>query len=487
MTHTPSLDLTQKLAPNMKQMQRLMMSPHMQQALHLLQLPLQELSTLVENELEQNPVIETTQNEEENEPEEYEEGSQAVEKDLKFDEKDFDVLRRLDDEFKDYVLDSGPPQRQRTAEDDKFRTYQESSIRSEESLFEHLMQQAKETFSDEKDLQIAESIIGSLDEKGYLKSTLAELEQLNGFKLKEIQRVLKEIQTFDPYGVGASSVQETLLIQLKLLNKQNSLAYKIIENHYQELLHNRIPLIQRALECTAEEINEAIQNTIAKLDLHPGMWFSREPVATILPDAVVKQEDEQLIVTVNDDVLPLFRLNRKYFNYLEDESLTPEAKEFIKEKIISAKWLLRNIHQRQETLFRIVTLLTEKQREYFINPSGKLIPLTMKQVSEELEVHESTVARAVSGKYIDTPRGLILLRSFFTSALGSDEGVEISSQTVRDLLEQIIKSENKQKPLSDDSIARLIQEKGIQCARRTVAKYRGELNLGNAHQRRKFK
>ncbi len=487
MGHPPSFDMSQKLAPHMKQMQRLMMSPHMQQALHLLQLPLQELSAIVENELEQNPVIETSVEESDQEPELQQDINQPEEEDLKFDEKDFDVLRKLDDEFRDYVLDSGPPQRQRTAEDDKLRTYQESTIQSEESLFEHLMKQAQETFTSENDLKIAEAIIGSLDEKGYLQTTLEELEQLNGFKVEEMKKVLFEIQTFDPYGVGASTVQEALLIQLRCLNKQSTLAYKIVENHYQELLHNRIPLIQKALSCSAEEVNAAIQNTIAKLDLHPGMWYSREPVATILPDAVVKQEEEQLIVIVNDDTLPLFRFNRKYFNYLNDETLNAEAKDFIKEKILSAKWLLRNIHQRHETLFRIVTLITEKQREFFINPSGKLIPLTMKQVSEELEVHESTVARAVSGKYIETPRGLLLLRSFFTSALGSDQGVEISSRTVRDLLEQIIKSENKQKPLSDDSIAKKIQEKGIQCARRTVAKYRGELNLGNAHQRRKFK
>lgn len=487
MVRPPSLDLTPKIAPNMKQMQRLMMSPHMQQALHLLQLPLQELSAVVETELEQNPVIETALDDGESEPEQQEDTGEQAEKALKFDEKDFDILRKLDDEFKDYVLESGPPQRVRTSDDDKLRTYQESIIQSEESLFEHLMQQAHETFSDETDLKIAEAIIGSLDEKGYLQTTPEELEQLNGFKVKEIYRVLKEIQTFDPYGVGASTVQEALLIQLRCLNKHKSLAYKIIENHYQELLHNRIPLIQKALDCTAEEINETIQNTISKLDLHPGMWFSREPVATIVPDAIVKQEEDQLIVTVNDDILPLFRLNRKYFNYLEDESLNVEAKDFIKEKILSAKWLLRNIHQRHETLFRIVTLLTEKQRDFFINPSGKLIPLTMKQISEELDVHESTVARAVSGKYIDCPRGIVLLRSFFTSSLNSDQGVEISSKTVRDLLESIIKTENKQKPLSDDSIAKMIQEKGIQCARRTVAKYRGELNLGNAHQRRKFK
>lgn len=487
MTNPPSLKMSPKQAPDMKQMQRLMMSPHMQQALHLLQLPIQELATLVENELEQNPVIETTRDENDSEPELPENANQSVETDLEFNDKDFDILRKLDDEFKDYVLDSGPPIRQRTIDDDKLRTYQESSIQAESSLFEHLMQQAHETFSTQRELSIAEAIIGSIDEKGYLKATSEELEQLNGFKRSEIAHVLKEIQTFDPYGVGASTVQESLLIQLRNQNKKNTLAYLIVEKYYDELLHNRIPLIQKSLGCKAEEINEAVQNTIAKLDLHPGMWYSREPVATIIPDAVIKQEDENLIVIVNDDTMPIFRLNRKYFNFLEDETLNAEAKAFIKEKILSAKWLMRNLHQRHETLFRIVTLLTEKQREFFINPQGKLIPLTMKQVSEELEVHESTVARAVSGKYIDTPRGLLLLRSFFTSSLSSNEGVDISSQTVKDLLEQIIQSENKLKPLSDDSLAKMIQEKGIQCARRTVAKYRGELNLGNAHQRKKFK
>lgn len=496
MTYPGSLNLHQKQAPSLKQMQRLIMSPQMQQALNLLQLPVMELSAIIEAELEQNPVMEPYQEEQqddpdikqvENETEEFKvDVNSTTEKELSFNDHDFEIMRQLDEDFRDHFAESAPNYKQRTLDDDKLQLFLENSIRSESSLFEYLMQQAHETFSEDEDIQIAEAIIGSLDERGLLQTPLEEIAILTNFDLQKIKNVLIEIQTFDPSGVGAQNVQEALLIQLRNLGKDKSLAYEILEKHYQDLIHNRIPVIQRSLGCTLKDITHAIESDIAKLDLHPGTSFSHEVIQTIIPDVTIIQEDEKLTTVITDDYLPTFRINRRYLKMLDDETLTSEAKDFIKQKILSAKWLLRNIHQRNDTLEKIAGYLAEKQSEFFLNPEGKLVPLTMKMLADELNVHESTIARAVSNKYINCPRGVLPLRSFFTNAYVTHEGEDISSQTVRDVLLDIIKSENKCKPLSDEAIAVQIKAKGIDCARRTVAKYRAALNIGNAHQRKKF-
>ena len=233
-----------------------------------------------------------------------------------------------------------------------------------------------------------------------------------------------------------------LLIQLRTLGKEKTLAYQIVEKHYQDLIHNLIPLIQRSLGCPVKAITKAIEQEIAKLDLHPGTSFSRDIVQPIIPDVTITLEDDKLSVVIIDDYLPTFRINRRYLKMLDDETLTAEAKDFIKQNILSAKWLLRNIHQRNDTLEKIAGCLAERQRDFFLDPQGKLVPLTMKTLADELNVHESTIARAVSNKYINCPRGILPLRSFFTNAYCTNEG-DISSQTVRDVLMEIIQSEDK--------------------------------------------
>ncbi len=496
MSYPISLELKQKQASSLKQMQRLIMSPQMQQALHLLQAPIMELEALIEAELEQNPCLEVSSNESTETSEDglleqdgfelKEDINASPEKELTFDEHDFNVLRQIDEEFREYFRESGSYQKQWTSEDDKLRTYIESSIQAEMTLFEYLMQQARETFSKKEEMVLAEALIGNIDEQGYLKTPLKEIAQLTGKDEKQFIPILKQIQTFEPYGIGASSLQESMLIQLECLKLNDTLAYKIIESHFDDLIHNRIPNIQKGLGCDTQEIAQAIKQDIAKLDLHPGTWFSREPVQMIIPDVSLTLVNDKLVTNVNDDQLPAFHLNRRYLKMLDDENLSQETKDFIRQKIMSAKWLMKNIWQRNDTLERITKFLAEKQREFFINPEGKLTPLTMKTVAQELELHESTIARAVAGKYLDSPRGLLPLRSFFTNAYLTAGGEDISSRTVRDILLDIVHKENKRKPLSDEAIAAKIKEFGIPCARRTVAKYRAELNIGNAHQRRQY-
>ena len=494
-------EMQQKQSQNIKQLQRLIMSRQMQQAIHILEKPILELSPLIDSELEENPLLEYSEDEEE-QAEEGEEISELKqleddnkeesfdedhipEEELTFKEDDFEIMRRLDEEFRDHFLESGNVSSRCTSDQEKLQTFLESSIVSQETFFERMMRQAHEAFEDPKHLSAAEVIIGSLNEGGFLTVSLEELALLQGCSVDTIEYVLGIIQGFDPVGVGARNLRESLLIQLKNQKKEVSLAYAIVEKHFDDLLHNRILVIKKHLHCTSEQIGEAVDQDIAKLDLNPGMQLGNQVVSFIVPDVLLRQEEDTLIVSINDDSMPKLRLNKRYMHMLDDPDLPLETKDFIKQKIVSAKWLLRNVMHRNDTLEKISQSLAKWQREFFLNPDGKLVPLTMKVLAEELEVHESTIARAVAGKYIDTPRGLLPLRSFFTSSLSSAGG-EISSKTAKDLLEDMVAEEDKKHPFSDEALSAMIKDKGIQCARRTVAKYRLLLKIGSAQQRRKF-
>jgi RNA polymerase sigma-54 factor len=315
---------------------------------------------------------------------------------------------------------------------------------------------------------------------------MEEMAALNDFEISDIHHILGQIQTFHPPGIAAFSIQHSLLVQLDFLGKRKTLAYKIIEKYFDHLIHNHIPLIKKGLKCTTEQITEAIKKDIAHLDLHPGTQFLHTAVQTLVPDLSIVEEEGKLLVVINDDTIPSLRLNRRYLKMLEDKTLPEEAREFIHTKVMSAKWLLRNIHQRNETLEKIALILAKRQIEFFKEPNGQLTPLTMREVAEEIEMHESTVARAVSNKCLNSPRGIFPLRYFFTHAYETEQGTEISSKTVKDVLQEVIDGENKLKPLTDDLLSQLLKNKGIPCARRTVAKYRGELNIGSVNQRRKF-
>lgn len=467
--------------------QRLIMSAHMQQAIHLLQVPLIELESFIQEQVTQNPVLEIS--EEGPSPEmdqEEREEEPAAEQEVVIDEEDFSILKNLEEDWRDHFMENQDFSMKRSTEEEKYKNYLENSICAEVSLYHQLIQQARESFENSSDIEIAEILIGYIDEWGFLKTPHEEIASLHNLDKENLQRVLKEIQLFEPYGVGASSVQECLLIQLKCLKKQNTLAYHIVDQHYTELLHNRILAIQKGLGCSLEDIQHAIEHDIAKLDLHPGTRFSKRQAQPLIPDVFLRQEDDQLIVDVNQDYIPNLRLNSQYFKLLDDPKTSSETKQFIRHHVFSARWLARNLQQRCSTIERIAKSLAKRQYEFFTNPVGKLIPLTMKMLAEELNVHESTIARTVSNKYIDSPRGLFPLRAFFTTEYLSESGEALSSKTVQEAILDLIEEEDKRHPLSDEKISQLLKEKGIPCARRTVAKHRALLNKGNTLQRKKF-
>jgi len=291
-----------------------------------------------------------------------------------------------------------------------------------------------------------------------------------------IDRLLEEgasVSAFDP---------EAMENVKKLLGDK----IELVKDHYDDLLHNHLPLIQKSLGCSMEDLRGSIDHDIAKLDIRPGANFSSRKPQPILPDVTLRQEGDQLIVEVEREHIGKIRLNRRYLKMLDDPEVPVKTKQYIKSHFLSVKWLMRNLQQRFSTVERIAESLAKRQREFFIDPEGQLVPLTMKVLAEELELHESTIARTVSNKYINSPRGLMSLRDFFTSGYVSAEGDEMSSTTVRDAIVDIINGEDSKHPFSDDKISEMLESKGIHCARRTIAKYRTGLEIGNTHQRRKF-
>jgi RNA polymerase sigma-54 factor len=482
-----------KQTQSQKQSHMLMMLPQMQQAITMLQVPVMELSALIEEEIERNPMLEYSQESEEKDEDmqrlerdvqEHEGINDSDEKEVTFDDDDFTIIKKLEEDFRDLNAENYTPM---SSDDFKHKTFTESSIVSPVSLFKYLMEQAQETFESAMDLELAENIIGNFDEKGFLTISLEEIAVLQQVDLHDLERVLSIIKkNFDPTGVGASGTQEALLLQLEAQNLKSTLAYTIVSEHYEDLLHNRIPTIQSALKCTTKQIRNAIDKIICKLDLRPGCNYSITDDRPITPDVTLRQDGEQLVIDINQDSVPSLRVNSRYLRMLEDQSLPLETKEYIKRNILSAKWFVRNIYQRNETLTRITEYLKVKQVEFFTNPSGHLSPLTMKEIADELDLHESTIARAVANKYIECPRGLLPMRSFFTNTYTTEDGEDLSVTTVRKAISKIIEQEDKSHPHSDEYISKVLKKQGITCARRTVAKHRQELSIGNTLQRRKY-
>lgn len=489
-TPSPQLQVGAKQQHHLAQ--RLIMSAHMQQAIRLLQMPLPELEPFIEEQVVQNPILEIGSEEEEEEEEseaknEAEAHQEAEEGEVSISDKDLTILNHLEEDLRDHFAESEPSPIKRSSEEEKLKTYLEQSICVDPTLREQLLRQAHDSFEKAKEFEIAEILIGYIDEYGFLKTPLSEICTLHRLKEREVQHVLIEIQTFEPFGVGASTIQKSLLIQLRCLHKEHTLAYQIVRDHYEQLLHNHIPSIQKQLKCSYEEIQQAIEKDIAKLDLHPGTHFSSQPTHTIIPDVTLRQENDQLIVEVERDSIPPLRLNTRYLKMLNDLEVPIETKHFIKHHLLSARWLVRNLQQRFLTIERIAQALADKQYDFFTKPEGQLVPLTMKMLADELNVHESTIARTVSNKYIYSPRGLFPLRTFFTTKYVSEEGEDLSAATVKQAILDLISKEDKRHPLSDEKISFLLKQKGISCARRTIAKYRLILQIGNTHQRRKFR
>ncbi len=389
MSNSISLKYNLNQKQSLKQNQKLMMSEKMQQGIQLLQMPLLELESIIAAELSQNPVLEMAEEYVENSSaelceealEDVEEDHNApLEKELSFTDQDLEILKHLDQEYRDHFSESENYYLNRGSDEEKERAYLESLVQNQLSLFGLLMKQAKDVFETDEELKIAEIIIGNLDEKGFLSVSAEEIALLNDLDLKQVKEVLEDIQSFEPYGVGAKDLRESLLIQLTCLRKKHSLAYKIVKEHYDDLLYHRIPLLRKCLSCSQEEIQRAI-SLISKLSLRPGVHYSKEMTQYIQPDLQIIEENGMLKIEVNESFIPSIRINSRYLRMLEDESLSNETKQYIREKLMSGKWLMRNLSSRNQTLYRLGEFLVKHQAEFFLKPEGKIAPMLRRNCS----------------------------------------------------------------------------------------------------------
>ena len=472
----------------------MVLAPQLQQSLALLQAPTLELKALVEQELQQNPVLEEMAEAEtdisEGISDEAESRAEAADPaeppaDLLTDsnastptddfQAEFDRLVQLDQEWRDHFAQTNLPMRQ-SAEDEEKRQFMFDSLVAGTSLAEVLLGQVRDSAMPEEQRPIAELIIGNIDDYGYLKATVEEISSATGVLGEKIHEVLKIIQTFDPPGVGANDLRECMLIQLQRAGQEDSLEYQIVRDFMEALGKRRIPEIARGTGRTVEDVQESLAR-IARLEPRPGRAFLPNVDQFVLPEVFVRRNGDEFTVTTNNEHIPHLRISNVYKDLMSQGENTAEVKNYIREKIRAGKFLIKSLHQRQSTIANIAREIVKRQREFMDKGVAHLKPLTMVQVAEVVGVHETTVSRAVSAKYMETPQGIFEMKYFFTAGLQTDTGAGVSNTSVKDMIADIFKAENPGKPLSDQEVVKMLKEKGIVIARRTVAKYRTELNI----------
>jgi RNA polymerase sigma-54 factor len=456
------------------------LAPQLQQSLLILQAPLLELRNLVQQEMETNPVLEELATEPNDDERETPENSAA---DDKFKEE-FDQLAKLDDEWRDYMSQSSSYSG-RSQEDEDKRQFLFDSIATQETLQQHLMGQLNQTALNAGDRKTAEVIIGNVDDNGFLQATPEEMSMNTGIPQDDFETMLTLIQSFYPPGVGARDLRECLLIQLTREGKQRSLEYKIIAEHMEDLGKHRFPEIARQMGISVEQVQKCANN-IAQLDPRPGQIFAEAPQNYVLPDVTVEKVNGQYQIILNSEQIPRLRISNTYKDIMAQNGNGSEAKDYIRDKIRSGKFLIKSIHQRQQTISNIAHEIVSRQQEFLDRGTAYLKPMTMVQIADAVGVHETTVSRAISGKYISTPQGVFEMKYFFTPGYQTASGGTMSNTSVKEAVMDLVKSESGNSPLSDKEIVEILRERGIPIARRTVAKYRTELNILPSNMRRKY-
>jgi RNA polymerase sigma-54 factor len=475
------LRLQQKLT------QQLIMTPQLQMAIKLLQLSRLELVDAIRQELDENPTLEEVVDVS---PDDHPEQVEAIidevpqTKELTIEEKIKD-----DVDWSNYIDEYNSPGRISFESEDKDSPRFESFIAHKKSLGEHLLWQVMMCFTDEKEKKIGSLIVGSINADGYLDIAFDELVRMCDAPHEEVEKVLTTIQqAFDPIGVSARNLKECLLIQTRHLNLNNRLVFSIIEDHLNNLENKNYKAICRALKVSLEDVIVAV-NIIKGLEPKPGRQFSDETPQYIIPDIYVYEFEDDFVIVLNDDGMPKLRVNSFYKSAIsnkKEDKISDNAKEYIQDKMRSAAWLIRSIHQRQKTIYKVMESILKHQREFFKKGIAYLKPMVLRDVAQDIEMHESTISRVTTNKYAYTPQGVFELKYFFNSSINRVHGGAIASASVQDKIRQIVESEAPQKPYSDDKIAEILEKSNINIARRTVAKYREMLKILPSHKRKQF-
>jgi RNA polymerase sigma-54 factor len=473
-----------ELRQQLKLTQQLVMTPQLQQAIKLLQLSRLELMETVQQELLENPFLEegvTVAETPEPQETKLDEAAPATQA-----EESAAALRDAD--WEDYLGEFSSTAKQsmsRNAEIPEEGMSFEARLSSKPSLEGHLTWQMRLSDLTQKQIEIGEYVLGNLNALGYLQADAEDIADHTDSTPEEVEEVLYRIQRMDPVGIAARTPRECLLVQLEVEEYSDPVLLSLVSDHLEDLEKRRYKPLLRKFKMTMEDLRDYLE-TIQSLDPMPGASFGTEEPVYVSPDAYVYKYEDEFVIVLNDDGMPNLQINETYSDCLKNGGAGAD-KDFFHEKMRSAVWLMKSLYQRQRTLYKVVESLLKFQRDFFEEGVTRLKPLILKDVADDISMHESTVSRITTSKYVSTPHGTFELKFFFNSALELDDGRQVGSESVKALIKKIVDDENPQKPFSDEKIAEMLKETlQVNIARRTVAKYRTALGIASSSKRKQY-
>lgn len=470
-----------------EQVQKLVMTPELIQAIQILQFNTHELDSYVQEQLLVNPVLEQageeasgsreTERSREGEDLRQQKDNSSASKDDEFDWREYIKDRQYDDiSYRQWEDRSG---------EEKENTY-EQYVSSDVTLPEHLMFQLQFASSKKGCRRVGRYIIESLDENGYMTSTVEEIAGATGAPPEKVEEVLDIIHGFDPVGVGARNLAECLIIQLKQKGQLTEIFEKVINEHLSDLADSRFGLIAKDMGISPREVQN-MSDIIRTLEPKPGRLFaSQMDTKYIVPDVIIEKIDGEYVVTVNDSSTPRLMVSSYYQKLLYQSEEDDKLAKYLSDRVNSAMWLIKSIEQRKQTIYNVVSAVVKFQKEFFDKGSKYLKTLTLKDIAEEVGIHESTVSRSINGKYLQCPRGVFEIKYFFSAGVSGSHGEGISSNSIKEFIKEIVDGEDHKSPYSDQEMVEMLKEKGINISRRTVAKYRDEMNILSSSKRKRY-
>jgi RNA polymerase sigma-54 factor len=463
-----------------KLVQKLILTPSLQQAIKLLPMSTLELSELLNQEMVENPMLEEVPTEElqplEATQEKQEEKPADKEKTDTWDDQDFEYF------FGEYLDDGYRPS---APTEVKELPPIENTLSTAASLSDHLLWQLSMQTDEPLTRDIGEAIVGNLDDDGQLVATVEELAAMGPWPVEDVERTLALVQTFDPIGVAARDLQECLLLQLRHLGMEGTPAEKIVTEHMRLLQNHQVPELARKLGMSIDDLKQHIE-VIRHLDPKPGSRYNPSQSQYVIPDVYILKAEDQYVAVLNEEGMPQLRISPVY-RRLMDKSVADNSEEtraYVKDKFRSALWLIKSVDQRQKTIHKVATSIINFQRDFLDHGIEYLRPLVLRDVADDIGMHESTVSRVVTNKYMHTPQGVFEMKYFFHSGIASSYGGAVSSVTIKQRIRKIIEQEDPKRPLSDSKIVDILQREGLDLARRTIAKYREELKIPTSNQRK---
>ncbi|MEK7790542.1 MAG: RNA polymerase factor sigma-54 [Deltaproteobacteria bacterium] len=466
----------------LKMTQSLVMTPQLQQAIKLLQLSRLELENLITQEMVENPILEETHDVDEDEAAKetkMEEEARAAREEQEKGVEGGDTF-----DWESYVESYNPSMPSVPLKMDETQPF-ENVMTKTTDLNSHLMWQLQMTRMSEDEERIATLIIGNLNDDGFLKIPLEELAAKEGVSIELCENVLKRVQGFDPVGVASRDLKECLLVQARQLPTRDPNLETLIENHLVDLEKKSYPVIAKAMNLPLEKVFQLTQ-VISQMEPRPGRSFSSVDTHYVTPDVYVYKRGGEYVVSLNEDGLPRLRISNFYKSALQGKQASQLTKEYIQDKLRSAVWLIRSIHQRQQTIYKVTESIVKHQAEFLDNGITHLKPLVLRDVADDIGMHESTVSRVTTNKYVHTQQGIFELKFFFNTSIGKPGELQVASQSVKERIKTLVAMEDPKHPISDQRIVEMLQAEGIAIARRTVAKYRDILGVLPSSRRKKY-